>query len=438
MVRDYKVMFGKWNKANTGAMKTIEVLVITVLLVQLSCTKNDDAVAAEMEQKDPPLSFALIAVPDGAINIDVTPTLSWESAKNPKGSEVTYELFLDEAKNPSRLIRNGIPDTTFQMEERLDLVTDYYWKVVATDPLGQKSQSNIHRFTTRSLNFLGTAVTASADFSQRDRHSSVVFDNKMWVIGGFFNGERKNDIWYSVNGENWTMATASAQFSERTGQATVVFDEKIWLIGGFDGARKNDVWYSEDGVNWIQATAAADFPPRSSHTAIAFDEKVWIIGGSESDFELNNDIWYSSNGIDWMQATADAGFLPRIGHTSTVFENKIWVIGGAAPMTDRFNDIWYSNDGVNWNEVVPKEVFSGRSSHSTTVFDNKLWVIGGQSDTLKNDVWYSEDGSTWIQVIEEGPFSARRNHTAVAFSDKLWVIAGTSSEGFEQDVWAMD
>ncbi|MDZ7718756.1 MAG: hypothetical protein U5K72_08075 [Balneolaceae bacterium] len=68
-----------------------------------------------------------------------------------------------------------------------------------------------------------------------------------------------NDVWYSTDGVQWTQATDDAGFEPRVGHKSVVFDNKIWVIGGLqrtDGEdiHFNDVWYSENGIDWTMAT----------------------------------------------------------------------------------------------------------------------------------------------------------------------------------------
>lgn len=105
-----------------------------------------------------------------------------------------------------------------------------------------------------------TQATASAGFSKRYGHTSVVFDNKIWVIGGYCNTGPLNDVWSSPNGVTWTQAITSAEFSARSSHTSVVFDNKMWVIGGFGSGVLKDVWSSSDGVEWTQATASAEFP----------------------------------------------------------------------------------------------------------------------------------------------------------------------------------
>ncbi|MEK7201614.1 MAG: hypothetical protein AAB737_03190, partial [Patescibacteria group bacterium] len=94
-----------------------------------------------------------------------------------------------------------------------------------------------------------TQSTAAAQWAARSQHTSVVFNNQMWVIGG---GTR-NDVWYSTSGSSWTQSTANSQWAARQALTSLVFDSKMWVIGGTGAATYNDVWYSTTGATWIQS-----------------------------------------------------------------------------------------------------------------------------------------------------------------------------------------
>ena len=155
----------------------------------------------------------------------------------------------------------------------------------------------------------------------------------MWVIGG--NGGSAsnllNDVWNSEDGITWDAAVMNGNtpFQERWLHTSVVFDNKIWVIGGNSAGTNNhnDVWYSEDGVEWKNATMNAAFTPRYGHTSVVFDGKIWVIGGYDSSNALN-EVWYSDNGIDWFEVGNTPKFTPRFYHTSIVHNNKVWVVGG--------------------------------------------------------------------------------------------------------------
>ncbi|MCK0158752.1 hypothetical protein MWU65_16285 [Cellulophaga sp. F20128] len=428
------------NSTKIRPMKTFKIfyknsnitkLAFTVffVIINFACSK-DDAVAPNKA----PTAFTLKAVTDGAIGVDLKPTFSWNAPIDPDGDTITYQLFMDENSDPTTSIVSSINGASFTVEDRLPLNKKLFWKVVASDTQGNTSSSNTFSFTTRNLKIPATAVTANANFSARLWHTSVVFKDNMWVIGGY-DGNWLNDVWQSNDGISWTQITTTSPFSARHGHTVVVFNNKIWVIGGSDGNRLNDVWQSSDGISWTQVTADAPFSERSSHTSVIFNDKMWVIGGSDGN--RLNDVWQSSDGVTWAQVITNAPFSGRTGHTSVVFENKMWIIGGSDGPTN-LNDVWQSSDGVTWAQVTADAAFPVRNGLTSVVFDDKMWIIGGQNETTRiNDVWHSSDGQMWFEVLANTTFPERTGHTSVVFNDKIWTIGGFGGE-YLKDVWVMD
>jgi hypothetical protein len=240
-----------------------------------------------------------------------------------------------------------------------------------------------------------TVATNSPPFHERWGHTSVVFDSKMWVIGGWAiineNGQLTNDLWYSQNGVDWIQATDSASFSVRMDHTSVVFDNKMWVIGGRNTMTEqsyNDVWYSQDGVNWIQATASANFSARDNHCSVVYDNKMWVIGGYDWNSGRMNDIWNSADGISWSLVNSSSAFSARYESGVEVFSGKIWLIGGSTA-TQYKNDVWNTTDGLHWQIATSNAEFNGITGHSCTVFNGRLWLLGGYSvGGLTSEVWY--------------------------------------------------
>ena len=219
---------------------------------------------------------------------------------------------------------------------------------------------------------------------------------------------RLNDVWYSTDGVRWTTAAAEAPWPPRSGPASVVFNERIWVIGGHgsDGYL-NDVWSSSDGVSWTEATSAAPWLERHDHAAVVLNGEMWVIGGQlgiiADPFNLIfRDVWRSADGATWTRATAAASWGPRQEHTSVVFGGMMWLFGGRT-VPARHNDVWSSSDGVVWTAVIPdrQAPWEIRQSHTSVVFDNRMWVLGGVSGVSGqrlNDVWYSGDGQAWTEA----------------------------------------
>jgi dihydrofolate reductase len=283
-------------------------------------------------------------------------------------------------------------------------------------------------------------VCSNAGFSRRYDHSSVVYDDKMWVIGGaeLPEDKKRNDVWYSTNGADWVEATSSAAFSPRRNHCSTVFKNKMWVIGGSDSsfADKRDVWYSSDGKDWHLATDTAQFPGSSYSTVEVFNEKMWLIAGDKFNGSSTGNVasvHSSSDGINWIEVTNSAEFMARFSHTSVVFDNKIWVIGGYSEPGTYRNDVWSSEDGMTWTKKTDSAAFYIRMFPKAVSFHNKIWVIGGYIPSGgTSDVWYSANGIDWTLATKWAGFSDRYGSTVLVFQDKIWLIGGNAANN---QVW---
>ena len=310
------------------------------------------------------------------------------------------------------------------------------------------SQESDWDLTIASVPPTWTQETASAKWSARNSHTSVVFNNKIWVLGG--NSGRfiirpsnhyKNDVWSSPDGKNWTQETASAKWSARNSHTSVVFKDKMWVLGGENN--QDDVWSSSDGKNWTKVTDSPGWDGRYAHTSVVFKDKIWVIGGA---YLCCDDVWSSPDGKNWTEVADSVAWSYRYAHTSVVFKDKIWVIGGydgsAKPYHKSQNDVWSSSDGKKWTKVTDSPGWSARINPTSVVFNNNMWVIGGYDGTKTIDVWSSPDGKTWTQETASADLSNRVAHTSIVFNGKIWALGGAKSLGIGRgtsninDVWS--
>ena len=107
-------------------------------------------------------------------------------------------------------------------------------------------------------------------------------------MGGTSNGSTMyKDIWYSGDPtltNSWTEAPLPP-WSARSGFASVVYDNKLWILGGYTAGNVavNDIWYSDDPArpdSWRQASSLP-WTPRGNFTANVHNNKILIIGGGE-------------------------------------------------------------------------------------------------------------------------------------------------------------
>lgn len=135
-------------------------------------------------------------------------------------------------------------------------------------------------------------------WSTRSNHRSLVFDDKIWVMGGW-DDKVTDDIWFSSDGISWIKALHNTLFMDRHGYSVLVFDDKMWVMGGCDDSYRNDVLFSYDGIRWLKPHQNdASWSPRMDHSCVSFNDKMWIMGGWNGKSFLN-DVWSSSDGISW-------------------------------------------------------------------------------------------------------------------------------------------
>jgi len=290
----------------------------------------------------------------------------------------------------------------------------------------------------------------------RERHSALVFDNRMWILGGKYQycyydwvgpdeellcpNEYLDDVLGSQDGVSWTNVRRQAEgWWPRSGHLSVAFDNRIWLIGG------RDVWYSETGAYWTQAVLDPPWSGRWGHASVVFDGKMWVLGGRGvgSPYAALNDVWCSTDGVEWTQASAVAGWSPRYLHSAIAFDGKIWVLGGTDGNAAVGDIVWSSPDGVTWTEAQTVDAWAPRRIHTSVVFDNKMWILGGlgAAHVRFAEAWCSSDGVMWTLTTEEAPWGPRIGHTSVVYDDKIWLMGGEWDEnqgrGYRQwnDVW---
>lgn len=313
---------------------------------------------------------------------------------------------------------------------------------------------------------LDTAQTTdSGHFSSRIDHEVVEFNNQLFAIGGY-DGTYLNDVWKSADGKTWTKiltetsTEGASQFAPRSGHACAVFNNKIWMTGGYaetdlGSVYFDDVWSSSDGSTWVKANASAEYYKRAYHNLVVFDNKLWIIAGETPDPQDNlvllDDCWSSSNGVNWELKSKIVSFFPRKKAAAGVIGGKLWVWGGygknSQGQTTVLNDGWYTSNGDIWLLSSSQNSFTPRCGMGFAIYSNKMWLIGGSNSaessgsTLFNDIWSSNDGIMWYQVLPNeaataNHFSSRAFFKATILSDRLIITGGERSDGFTNEIWS--
>src|SRR5688572_22102699 len=182
-----------------------------------------------------------------------------------------------------------------------------------------------------------TQETQAASWAPRDSAAEFVFNDRMWLMGGWFDSFQAtpNDVWSSANGRSWQQVTAAAPWRHGDLAAAIAFNGRMWLLGGWSGGRlpgasaTNEVWVSDDGAHWHLA-ARAPWSARLGAAAVEFRDRLWVLGGVENYYfgdsgSLRSDVWSSADGVEWTEVTRTAPWAPRAYHVALVFNDRLWV-----------------------------------------------------------------------------------------------------------------
>ncbi|MCC6422101.1 MAG: PEP-CTERM sorting domain-containing protein [Phycisphaerales bacterium] len=309
-------------------------------------------------------------------------------------------------------------------------------------------------------------VTASAPFAARDGAGALVYNNKMWLLGGWnpsdathFPKITNNEVWSSTNGADWTLVkpntfkdgvyNPATDWEGRHTAGYIVHDNKMYIVGGDanQGHYQNDVWSSTNGSTWTKLTDNVPWGPRVLHHTVEFNNKIWVMGGqtlpqfAAAPETFYRDIWISTDGIAWRQVTPNEPFWPQRGMIggAAVMNGRLWVLGGGTYDTPNhprnyFNDVWSTADGIEWTQHTANAPWAPREYHDVAVFNNELWVMEGYDGAgNREDVWHSPDGVNWTE-LPDTPWAPRHAASVFVHDDALWMVAGNN---MTPDVWKL-
>lgn len=293
-----------------------------------------------------------------------------------------------------------------------------------------------------------------AGWTPRDSMGHAVFQNRLWVLGGWFDSWSAcpRDVWSSPDGHHWDLVQAEAPWVHGDFPLTLVHDDRLWVMGGWyngrlpDASAGHEVWCSRNGADWEPVTRGASWSPRVGAAAVSFAGKMWILGGVQDYYhgtpgDRKNDVWCSTDGHYWELVLDHAPWKPRAFHQAVVFQDHLWIFGGGnyVPEYEDFADVWRSPDGVHWTPVCAAAPWHARLWFSALVFRDCLWIMGGWSkEPFRdwNDVWTSRDGVMWHRLDTPTIWTGRHAQAGYVFQDALW-IAGGLARPLDNEVWKL-
>ncbi len=212
-------------------MKKSIILVLCAVLAA-ACANGCDK-----KKGNPPAGISAPASV-GATGADGSATIYW----SPVAEASSYNIYWSNSPGTDRLSGTAIAGATSpHVHSGLSNGTAYYYVVTALKDANESVESNEASATpsagASALGVTWSRACSKAPWGPRIGHSAVVFNSRMWVIGGmnWSSGTGFADAWSSADGFNWEEKTSVAAFGARRGHACVAFNGEIWLLGGRAG-----------------------------------------------------------------------------------------------------------------------------------------------------------------------------------------------------------
>jgi hypothetical protein len=263
-------------------------------------------------------------------------------------------------------------------------------------------------------------------FERRHAHNTVVFQDRLWVIGGdAHQGYDNHDVLSSADGLEWVeeLPPGAPPWAPRSLQITGVYGGRIWTGGGQDllgdpagYVHHNDLWSSEDGQTWT--LVAPDGPASETRWAgcgavdgfVEFQGRMWLVGCARYDevggHQMRAEVWSTTDGVTW-QRHADPPWAGKIWHNALVWDGRLWILFGYTSgdpangwPQDNSKEAWWSADGETWHAAtMPDDPVPGSHAQGVAVTDEHLVYAGGNHTF---GIGLGEVRSVWRLVPQRG------------------------------------
>jgi N-acetylneuraminic acid mutarotase len=338
--------------------------------------------------------------------------------------------------NSSSLVWHSLQD--FAKEGRV------YVRITPSDNKGEGTSVVSNSFLLKNENW-SRGISSS---QRRFGHSSVVYNNKMYVWGGLYHigeDEDKKEIYlnrmdiYDFGSGRWSQGQTGGY--PRAWHTANVMGTKIYFWGGKDdkGILNTFDIYDMRTNTWTTGTAGGT--PRFAHSSIVYNNKIWYYGGETFGgsilntlcvYDILSDVWsvtYDDSGVD----KPLAGGTQRRDHRAVLYDDKMWLVGGY--YRSGLDDIFVKDidvldlKNINLGQSITSRFSSitadiQRAGHSVVVLDGSFYLWGGYSSSgiLNTMKKYNPDANSWEEIDAGGV--GRKYHCAVEFNGFLYMHGG--------------
>lgn len=255
---------------------------------------------------------------------------------------------------------------------------------------------------------------------ERGYFSAVVLNNKMYVFGGWNNGNSKlNDvrIYNPVGAGSWSTGVPDTQGGIQAAQNAVAYNGLMWMFA----ENSVRVYGNADPIaNFTTTPASGAAPLQVSFTNTSTDADGTIVswawdfnGDNTIDSTVQNPSPYTYTRNGWYDASLTVKDDKGFSHTA--MKSGLITAGNLVPP-----DAW---------TLGTPSTSGGDANGSFVAMNEKLYYFGGGSSTSAQSILtiYDLVTKTWANGTDDA--YQRRNHTAVVMNGKMYVFGGEDGAG---------
>ncbi|KAL4703511.1 hypothetical protein ACJJTC_018095 [Scirpophaga incertulas] len=220
---------------------------------------------------------------------------------------------------------------------------------------GKSMLNDLIRFDIREKSWTKTGCMGTPP-APRYHHSAVVHRSSMFVFGGYTgdilansNLTNKNDLFeYKFQSAQWIQWKFSGQEPvPRSAHGAAVYDDKLWIFGGYDGnARLNDMWTINlvgENRQWERVEQKGQCPPTCCNFPVAVAQGRMYVFSGQSGAKITNALFQ----FDFESHTSAVHPSPdsqvpggRLFHAGAVVGDAMYIFGGTVDNNVRSGELF--------------------------------------------------------------------------------------------------